>query len=398
MTERKKQGTAAKKQSTAGKKQGTARKKKLTKKQRGKRKLIIFIAEILVLLILVGVFYVVTRLDSMNEGDLDESDLSINIDEETQEMLKGYTNIALFGLDNRSSGSYDTGNSDAIMIASINNDTKEVRIVSVFRDSYLSVNDQDSLRKVNYAYAHGGPQEAVKALNKNLDLNITEYVAVDFKALAMTINKLGGIDLTITEAEANNMYTKAYIDEMNEKFGANASYLPSGENVHVDGWQATAYARLRAIGDDYGRTERQRTVITKMVEKAKQSDLATLTGIINEMTDYIGTSLSASEIIGLAAGMQDYELVDTQGWPFRLTTGTTPGGASVVIPTDLETNVVLLHEYLFGTDGYEPSDVVSTLSQRISSDTGTNADSTTRDTTPEGLVNAGTPDTEEESE
>lgn len=379
-------------------KKSTTRKKKLTKKQRGKRKLILFIVEILVLLILAGVLFVVSKLNSMNEGELDETDLAINIDEETQEMLKGYTNIALFGLDNRSSGNYDTGNSDAIMIASINNDTKEVRIVSVFRDSYLSVNDQDSLRKVNYAYAHGGPQEAVKALNKNLDLNITEYVAVDFQALAMTINKLGGIELTITDAEANNMYTRAYIDEMNEKFGAGASYLPSGENVHVDGWQATAYARLRAIGDDYGRTERQRIVITKMVEKAKQADLATLTGIINEMTDYIGTSLSASEIIGLAAGMQDYELVDTQGWPFRLTTGTTPGGASVVIPTDLETNVILLHEYLFGTDGYEPSDVVSTLSQRISADTGTNADSTVRDTTPEGLVNAGTPDTEAESE
>ncbi|MCI5620569.1 MAG: LCP family protein [Lachnospiraceae bacterium] len=379
-------------------KKSTTRKKKLTKKQRGKRKLVLFIVEILVLLLLAGVLFVVSKLNSMNEGELDETDLEINIDEETQEMLKGYTNIALFGLDNRSSGNYDTGNSDAIMIASINNDTKEVRIVSVFRDSYLAVDDKDSLRKVNYAYAHGGPQEAVKALNKNLDLNITEYVAVDFQALAMTINKLGGIELTITDAEANNEYTRAYIDEMNEKFGAGASYLPSGENVHVDGWQATAYARLRAIGDDYGRTERQRTVITKMVEKAKQADLATLTGIINEMTDYIGTSLSASEIIGLAASMQDYELVDTQGWPFKLTTGTTSGGASVVIPTDLETNVILLHEYLFGTDGYEPSDVVSTLSQRISADTGTNADSTVRDTTPEGLVNAGTPDTEEESE
>lgn len=379
-------------------KKSTTRKKKLTKKQRGKRKLVLFIVEILVLLLLAGVLFVVSKLNSMNEGELDETDLEINIDEETQEMLEGYTNIALFGLDNRSSGNYDTGNSDAIMIASINNDTKEVRIVSVFRDSYLAVDDKDSLRKVNYAYAHGGPQEAVKALNKNLDLNITEYVAVDFQALAMTINKLGGIELTITDAEANNEYTRAYIDEMNEKFGAGASYLPSGENVHVDGWQATAYARLRAIGDDYGRTERQRTVITKMVEKAKQADLATLTGIINEMTDYIGTSLSASEIIGLAASMQDYELVDTQGWPFKLTTGTTSGGASVVIPTDLETNVILLHEYLFGTDGYEPSDVVSTLSQRISADTGTNADSTVRDTTPEGLVNAGTPDTEEESE
>lgn len=376
----------------------TKGKKKLTKKQRGKRKLILFIVEILVLLILAAVLYVVSKLDSMNEGELDTEDLGINIDEETQEMLKGYTNIALFGLDNRSGGNYDSGNSDAIMIASINNDTKEVKIVSVYRDSYLSVNDSDSLRKVNYAYAHGGPQEAVKALNKNLDLNITEYAAVDFQALAMCIDKLGGIDLTVTEAEANNEYTRAYIDEMNEKFGVHSDYLPSGENVHVNGWQATAYARLRAIGDDFGRAERQRIVLSKMIEKAKQADLATLTSIINEMTDYIGTSLTASEIIALAASMQDYELADTQGWPFRLTTGTTSGGASVVIPTDLENNVVMLHEYLFGTDGYEPSDVVSTLSQRISADTGTNAGSTTRDTTPEGLETAGTAEESTEGE
>ena len=294
------------------------------------------------------------------------------------------------------SNNYDSGNSDAIMIASINNDTKEVKIVSVYRDSYLSINDEDSLRKINSAYQKGGPQAAVKALNKNLDLNITEYVAVDFQALAMTINKLGGIDITVTDREANDIYTRAYIDEMNEKFGAKASYLPSGENVHLDGWQATAYARLRNVGDDYARTERQRLVISKMAEKAKESDLKTLTSIVNEMTDYIGTSLTASEILGLAASVKEYELVDTQGWPFRLAPATTSGGAQVLVPTDLETNVVFLHEYLFEVEDYEPSDVVKTLSGKIADSTGTGASATTRDTTPESLLDEQSVGDEEE--
>lgn len=364
----------------------TAEKRKPSKKKKKKRKIVLFIIEILVLLILLGVLAAVQKLDKMNEGELDKEDLEINIDEEAQELLQGYTNIALFGLDNRSGNSYDSGNSDAIMIASINNDTKEVKIVSIYRDSYLSINDEGSLRKINSAYQKGGPQAAVKALNKNLDLDITEYVAVDFQALAMTINKLGGIDITVTDREANDIYTRAYIDEMNEKFGAKASYLPSGENVHLDGWQATAYARLRNVGDDYARTERQRLVISKMAEKAKASDLKTLISIVNEMTNYIGTSLTASEILGLAASVKEYELVDTQGWPFRLAPATTSGGAQVLVPTDLETNVVLLHEYLFEVEDYEPSDVVKTLSGKIASGTGTGASATTRDTTPESLL------------
>ncbi|MBR1391481.1 MAG: LCP family protein [Lachnospiraceae bacterium] len=374
----------------------TAEKRKSSKKKKKKRKIVLFIIEILVLLILLGVLAAVQKLDKMNEGELDKEDLEINIDEETQELLQGYTNIALFGLDNRSGNNYDSGNSDAIMIASINNDTKEVKIVSVYRDSYLSINDEDSLRKINSAYQKGGPQAAVKALNKNLDLNITEYVAVDFQALAMTINKLGGIDITVTDREANDIYTRAYIDEMNEKFGAKASYLPSGENVHLDGWQATAYARLRNVGDDYARTERQRLVISKMAEKAKASDLKTLTSIVNEMTDYIGTSLTASEILGLAASVKEYELVDTQGWPFRLAPATTSGGAQVLVPTDLETNVVFLHEYLFEVEDYEPSDVVKTLSGKIADSTGTGASATTRDTTPESLLDEQSVGDEEE--
>ena len=190
----------------------TGPKKKVGKKQRRKRKLILFIVEVLVILILLVVFYVMSKLNKINNtGSLDAKKLNINIDSETQEVLDNYTNIAIFGIDNRNSGNYESGNSDCIMIASINDDTKEVKLVSVYRDSFLAVDDKDSLRKLNAAYAKGGPTGAVAALNKNLDLNITEYVSVDFNAVMEVVDALGGIELDITREEASNMHI--WIDE-----------------------------------------------------------------------------------------------------------------------------------------------------------------------------------------
>ena len=185
-------------------------------------------------------------------------------------MLDNYTNIAIFGIDNRSSGNYESGNSDCIMIASINDDTKEVKLVSVYRDSFLAVDDKDSLRKLNAAYAKGGPTGAVAALNKNLDLNITEYVSVDFNAVMEVVDALGGIELDITKEEASNMHI--WIDEMNEVMGTHGKPVSGPGVQQVNGIQALAYCRDRMSGgDDFRRTERQRIVVGKIVEKAKNS-------------------------------------------------------------------------------------------------------------------------------
>lgn len=364
------------------KKNSNPRKKKLTKRQRRKRKVILLAVEVLVILILLAVLAVIIKLNRINNtGDLDEDELNINVDAKTQELLDGYTNIALFGLDNRSNGNYDSGNSDCIMIASINNDTKEVKLVSVYRDSYLNVTKDDKYTKLNAAYAKGGPTGAVAALNKNFDLDIKEYVAVDFRAIAKTVDALGGIELEWTSEEANNMYTRAYIDEMNAQLGTNSSYPVAGTYV-CDGVQATAYARLRdTAGDDFKRTERQRLVVSKIVEKAKQSKLTTINGIIDDVFPLISTSLTNTEILGLAANVMDYELVDTQGFPFQLNP-TYINSAAVLVPTDLETNVTLLHEYLFDAKDYQPSETVQTISDKIKNVSGLTAEDTTMDTNP----------------
>lgn len=359
------------------------KRKKMTRRQRRKRKLMLFIVEVLVILILLAALFVIIKLNKLNNtGDLDEDKLNINIDAKTQELLDGYTNIALFGIDNRSTGKYESGNSDCIMIASINNDTKEVRLISVYRDSFLAVDDDDDLRKLNAAYAKGGPTGAVAALNKNLDLDIKEYVAVDFNAVMEVVDALGGIELDITSKEAETM--KIYINEMNEVMGTNGTAVSGPGLQTVNGIQALAYCRDRySGGDDYGRTERQRTVISKIVEKAKAASLPTLNKVIDELFPDISTSLSSSEILGLAAGIKDYELADTQGWPFQLTTERMGGKlGDVVVPTDLETNVNLLHQYLFDVEDYETTQTVKNISKSVINETGKTASDTVRDTNP----------------
>lgn len=359
------------------------KRKKMTRRQRRKRKLILFIVEVLVILILLAALFVIIKLNKLNNtGDLDEDKLNINIDAKTQELLDGYTNIALFGIDNRSTGKYESGNSDCIMIASINNDTKEVRLISVYRDSFLAVDDDDNLRKLNAAYAKGGPTGAVAALNKNLDLDIKEYVAVDFNVVMEVVDALGGIELDISSKEAETM--KIYINEMNEVMGTNGTAVSGPGLQTVNGIQALAYCRDRySGGDDYGRTERQRTVISKIVEKAKAASLPTLNKVIDKLFPDISTSLSSSEILGLAAGIKDYELADTQGWPFQLTTERMGGKlGDVVVPTDLETNVNLLHQYLFDVEDYETTQTVKNISKSVINESGKTASDTVRDTNP----------------
>lgn len=345
-------------------------KKRMSKKQRRKRKRIILGVEIVVVLLLLCCLAIWLKLSKINQtGKLDEDQLSINdLDEETRELLEGYTNIALFGLDNRSNGSYGSGNSDSIMIASINNDTHEVKLVSVYRDTYLNVYDDD-FKKCNSAYAKEGVDGAIAMLNQNLDLNIKDYVAVDFNAMVEVIDLLGGIDIEVTKEEAG--YMQVYIDEIQKVTGVKSSYVTGGGVCTLDGVQATAYCRVRyTAGDDFKRAERQRIVLSAMADKAKQAKLTTLNKIIDAVFDDIDTSLTSSEIVGLAAFVSKYEIADTSGFPFSQTTTTLGKKGDVVVPTTLESNVKILHTYLFGDEEYEPSDTIIELSEQIISDTG----------------------------
>ena len=365
------------------------------RRKKKKNKVILFAVEIIVLVaVLIGLL-VYSKLNKVESGtgNIDKDEVNIELDSQTAEALKGFTNIALFGLDNRQTGNYDGGNSDTIMIASIDNDTKQVKLVSVYRDTFLNVKD-DTYAKINSAYAYGGPKNAIAALNKNLNLDIVDYVAVDFGAVVEAIDLLDGIELTLTDQEVQIMNDN-YIDEINKVTGHKSGKLSSGGTYTVDGVQALAYCRIRyTAGDDFKRTERQRTVLTKMIEKAQGSSISTVSSLIDSMLGDISTSFTGKELLALVSSVMDYKLADTHGWPFELCTGSYGSKGSLVVATDLETNVKELHEYLFGEKN-DISNTVTGISDYIINYTGCTTSATSRTDNPlTGDDNTSTTDTQ----
>lgn len=345
------------------------KRRKKRKKKKSKR-IILFVFEILLLAILLIAAYFVAMVKKIDFQNMDDSQAGINEDlkEDTLLSLEGYTNIALFGLDNRSSNQYDSGNSDVIMIASINNKTKEVKLVSVYRDTYLSIGN-GTYRKANAAYANGGPARAVQMLNSNLDLDIKDYVCVDWAAVVEVIDALGGLDMEISEAERKQI--NKYKWEVDKATGLTTPDVTESGMVHLDGTQATTYARIRKLqGDDFKRASRQRIVMQLMLEKAKKADIGTLTSICNAVVDDISTTLSISQILSLAKDVKSFKIASTTGFPFELTTKTLSVTGDTVIPADLVTNVRELHKYMFDDAAYVPSQTVSAISDTIVNNTG----------------------------
>ena len=348
-------------------------------RKKKKNKLLIFGLEILLLVILLVVVYVWSIVGKIHMESMSEEEAGVNsdLDADTLAVLEGYTNIALFGLDNRGSDNYASGNSDSIMIVSINNDTKEVKIVSVFRDTYLSIGN-GKYRKANAAYAVGGATQAVQMLNSNLDLNISAYVSIDWKALVEAIDALGGIDIELTSAELEPM--NMYIPEIDAMTGYSTSPVTSAGLTHLNGTQATAYTRVRyTAGDDFKRASRQRIVLQAMLDEAKQADVGTLIEICNEVFDDIYTSLDLKDIIALAKDVKSYEIVSTTGFPFALTTADLSGAGDSVVAAELSNNVSDLHTYMFGVENYVPSTTVQQISDTIVTQSGVAKDSATVD-------------------
>ena len=342
------------------------------KKKHTGLKILLLIIEILVILLLIAGLYVWSKLDAIERTDLDEEEISSSISEEIdEELVQGYTNIALFGLDNRSSGNLDSGLSDSIMVVSINNETQEIRLISVYRDTYLAQGDSDnySYRKANAAYSNDGPTGAIKMLNTNLDLDITDYVTVDMYALAEVVDLVGGVEITVTSAEIG--YLNDYIDATSEIVGKSSSHIYSAGTYVLDGVQATAYCRIRyTSGGDFTRAQRQRTVLAQLFKAARSSSLTTINSIIDTVLPDIETSLTNAEILAMAAKITSYTLADTSGFPFDVTTATYDSVGSVDVPCTLESNVIKLHAFLFPELEYEPSLTVQAISDTIIQKTG----------------------------
>ncbi len=344
-------------------------------KNKKRNKIIIAIISVLVIVVLVASGYIWYKMSKMNRTELEPDEIEKNeLSEEQEEVMEEYTNIAVFGVDNRSNGNYGSGNSDTIMIASINNQTKEVKIVSVYRDTYLRVNNEDIYGKANSAYAYNGAAGGISMLNTNLDLDITQYVTVDWYALVDAINLLGGVEIEITEQERQKI--NEYIPEVERVTGIDTTNVTSSGTVTLDGVQATAYVRIRKLaGNDYKRTQRQRIVIEAMLNKVKKVELSTLNTMIDEIFPMIETNLKLGDILNIAMNATRYKIISTTGFPFDKSETSLPYKGDCVVPITLESNVIKLHEYLFDEGDQIVSDKMIEISNQIISDTGLDSNS-----------------------
>lgn len=236
-----------------------------------------------VFIIAIGGVYIYGNhmFNKVEKIEVDKNDVGIT--EEVEEKLSPYSNsiinIALFGVD---SADVSTGRSDSIIIATIDTIHKKLKLTSVMRDSYVNISGIGN-DKINHAYAFGGPQLAIKTLNENFDLNIEDFVAVNFESLPKIIDMLGGVTVDITSEEVSHI-----------------PGIPSAGTYNLNGAQALSYSRIRyATGGDYVRTERQRTILTKIFEKVLTINPMKYPSLLNEVLPMVQTSLDYSKILEL---------------------------------------------------------------------------------------------------
>ncbi len=343
----------------------------------------LFILELVILAAAAGILYITLRATDSKGGavkdNLKEENIAVN--EEVKEMVvesektdpedkyTGIFNVAFFGVDARD-GSLGKGNrSDTIMICSIDMDTHEIRLVSVYRDTYLNLGN-DTYKKCNTAYAQGGPEQAIGMLNLNTDLYITDYITVGFEGLMKAVDALGGIEMDITEVEITHLNN--YQSTMAEEMGIEYTPVTTAGKQNLNGLQATAYCRIRyGGGDDFRRAERQRDVLTAMMEKGKHSSLGALTEALYGVLPSVRTSLDVEDILPVLGMVGDYKVTVSDGFPFEgMRNGGTIGtNGSCVVPISLEDNVVKLHELLYDQKDYKVSKEVKEFSGIIEEDT-----------------------------
>ena len=364
------------------------------KKKSKAGKIAIFAIELVVLGVMIFILKSVLSTTKVGKVELPKEDIIIN--EEVRAKMEGeggegstsgdgqtgtmsgYRNIALFGVDSREKALTKNTRSDTIIIASVNEGTGDIKLVSVYRDTYLNLSN-DSYNKCNAAYAKGGPMQAINMLNMNLDMNITDFVTIGFDGLIDVIDAMGGVEVDVLESEIVhlNNYQISMVgkttDGTNFTATAGTDYIPvtTAGRQTLNGLQATAYCRIRYVGNDFMRAERQRSVIKAILEKAKTNPTK-LPSVAESLFDEVYTSLDLSEIVSLLGEITKYQIVGESGFPTddKITTGTIGEKGSCVIPLDLKSNVSWLHEFLFNDTGYEPSSAVQGYSEKIKSDTG----------------------------
>jgi LCP family protein required for cell wall assembly len=334
-----------------------------------------FFLVLLLLLILMPVLWIFAQVKTMQSMGMTSDEIEQSIAGDVRDRIANggaqgdYMNIAVLGVDSIE-GSLDSGNnrSDVMVVASINRKSGGIKLMSVYRDTYLDIGGGE-YEKANAAYAFGGPEQTVQMLNTNLDLDITDYGVVGFEGIARLIDAMGGIEIDVAEDEI--VHLNNYQLTMSEETGLKNIPITQAGPQTLNGLQATAYCRIRyTAGNDFKRTERQREVLTKTFDKIK-SDPIRLATHLNSVLPYVKTSLSIPELFSFGLKAMKFNVEQQEGFPNQdmLTVGYI-GQQSCVIPVTLSSNVSWLHSELFGETDYQPSQTVQDISAHISSVSG----------------------------
>lgn len=351
----------------AMKKENNNQKDKKTKKKGLKLFGKIVLVLIILLAIIIGsiFFAIYSKLSKMQQIDLNEEDLGVS--SQAKETLSEYRNIAIFGVDSRSNNLEQGNRSDCIIIASINNSTKEVRLISVYRDTYVQI-EGHGLDKITHAYSYGSAPLAIKTLNTNLDLNIKEFVTVNFDSVAEAVDELGGVTINI-ESQEELKYLNSYIGETSRVTGKTSEKVQDIGQQYLNGVQAVAYSRIRYTeGGDYKRTERMRTVIEAMANKLKTKSIGEMNSFVDCILPKVYTNIKSSDVFALMPSVINFKIGRSMGWPYE-TKGITLD-RWYGIPITLESNVVKLHKEIFDDANYVATDEIKSISNSIVNKTG----------------------------
>ena len=304
-----------------------------------------------------------------SEKDKDESIIDAEIKETTKEdmveipeITTGTEEFVIFGVDTRGNNLGKGTRSDSIMIVAVNHETKEIRLASIFRDCYVEI-EGHGMDKINHAHSFGGPDLALQTVNRNFDLNLEKYITVNFIKVSELVDDIGGIEMDITEEETR--YINGYIDEINSIEGKNSPHITEPGVYQLDGVQAVAYTRIRyTAGGDYKRAERQRTILFKIFDKAKELESASLINLVEKFMNEINTNYRTDEVVDMLYYLSKYNITDSKAYPTKLWGGKVDG-IWYGVPVTLESNTTELHEYLYPEKDYTVSDTVLGISKQM---------------------------------
>lgn len=343
------------------------------KKKKSNKGLIIALIIVLVLVVALGsvigagLTVVHTKLDKVTQVQVNRE--ALEIDPRVAKELKNYRNIALLGIDARDMEDDSNTRSDAMIIASIDKTTKDVRLVSLYRDTYVSLGADYGLDKLTHAYFYGGATQTLRAINRNLDLNCEEVVVVNWKSVADTVDALGGLEIDVKESEINEM--NKYIRDTQKTIGGSKKKIKQAGKQTLNGNQAVTYARIRkdSAEGDHRRNERMKIVLSAAFKKATTLSASQLSQIADEILPGIKTNMSTNQMMEILLELNAYNITESKSWPYTMTDKMI-NNIYYGPPVTLKSNVIQLHEEFFNQQDYDPTDTVKSISDNISSITG----------------------------